>query len=180
MKKNIGLQSGFTLIEMMIVVSIIGIMSAMTIVNFRSNEKEREMDNQALLLLDGIKRMQTSSLSGGLVNGQVPMSYRIVVDKCLSSCSYDLIASTTSSLISIGDSIGLPASAVDIVDELEVSIGDNLLIEIFPPRGKMVLYIDGIVSPTNEAIIKLEHIGDSGVVKKVRTNGISGRLDLIR
>lgn len=56
--------SGFTLVEMLVVMSIIGIFSSFLVVNFRSQENQRQLKNGALALLDGIKKAQTLALSG--------------------------------------------------------------------------------------------------------------------
>ena len=178
MKINIIKQSGFTLIELMIVISIIGIFSALTIVNFRGNEKTREMNNQALLLLDGISRMQTSALSGTIINGQVPIAYRLLIDKCLANCSYNLSASTTIGLINIDD-ITLKNSVVDIINSNGISLGNNLKVEILPPRGNLAIYVDNNPPLDNEITIKLSHVDNPAIVKKIRINGISGRLDIL-
>ena len=180
MKINIIKQSGFTLIELLIVISIIGIFSTMTIINFRGNEKTRDMNNQVLLLLDGIIRMQTSALSGRIIDNKVPTSYLLLVDRCLADCSYNLSASTTIGLIDI-DNVALNNSTVDIVDNDGISLGNNLKVEILPPRGKLAIYVyvDDIWLSTNEVVIKLTHLDNPAIVKKIRINGISGRLDIL-
>ena len=178
MKINIIKQSGFTLIELLIVISIISIFSTMTIINFRGNEKTRDMNNQVLLLLDGIIRMQTSALSGRIIDNKVPTSYLLLVDRCLADCSYNLSASTTIGLIDI-DNVALNNSTVDIVDNDGISLGNNLKVEILPPRGKLAIYVDDIWLSTNEVVIKLTHLDNPAIVKKIRINGISGRLDIL-
>jgi prepilin-type N-terminal cleavage/methylation domain-containing protein len=173
-------KKGFTLAEMMIVIAIIGIFSSMTIVNFRGNEKVREVDNQALLLLDGIKRIQTSSLSGRTIEGDTVSAYRFEINKCFSSgCSYSLLASTTPPMI-VFDTVLLELSNIDIIDNAipTNSIGDNLKVDIFPPRGNMDILIDG-VSGNSEVILKIEHKDDSDIFKKIKINKISGRMDIV-
>lgn len=174
-KKN----RGFTLAELMIAISIISIFSALTIINFRGNEKNRAMNNQALLLLDGLSRLQTSALSGKIINGQVPTAYRLMVAKCPTDCFYNLSANTTIGLINL-DNIDLKSSAIDIVDNNGIGLGNNLRVEILPPRGKMAIYVDEAIISTNEVSIKLTNIDDPAIVKTIRINGISGRLDILR
>lgn len=172
MIKKIKNQSGFTLAEMMIVIAIIGIFSTLTVVNFRGNEKVRDMDNQSRLLLDGIKRMQTSSLSGKIVSGQVPTVYIFEINKCASNCSYSLKAKNSIGDIINIDDVLLEKSAVGIT-------GDNLRIEITPPRSDIKIYRDNILVASNEVLINLQHISDSTISKDIRINGISGRMDIL-
>ena len=165
--------------ELMIAISIIGIFSTLTIINFRGNEKNKEINNQALLLLDGISRMQTSALSGRIIDNKVPTSYLLLVDRCLADCSYNLSANTIIGLVSIND-VNLKSSIVDIIDNSGVSLGDNLKVEILPPRGNIKIYVDDVILTNNEVLIKLTHTDDPSIVKKIRINGISGRLDILR
>ena len=119
-------------------------------------------------------------MSGKLVDEKVPLGYRFVIDSCDVDCSYDLMASTTSGLLDIDRDVLLSASKISIVDESDNSIGNNLTIEILPPRGKMVLYIDDQVVLNSEVVLKLDHITNDEISKKVKVNGISGRMDIIR
>lgn len=170
-------KKGFTLAEMMIVIVIIGIFSSMTVINFRGNEKRRELDNQALLLLDGIKRIQTSSLSGRLIGGQVVSSYIFRISRCSSSCEYELVANVTAGEI-VFDTVSLKSASVDIVNGSGTSIGNDLIINISPPRGSMNIFIDGFPVP-DEVIIQIEHIDDLSIGKKIKVNRISGRMDIV-
>jgi len=167
-------EKGFTLAELMIVIAIIGIFSSLTVVNFRGNEKVREMDNQARLLLDGVKRMQTSALSGKIISDQVPIAYILEINKCLTPtngvpCDYYLKAKTTNGELPI-DEIKLDQSLVDIA-------GNNLRIEITPPRSDIKISLDGNI--TDEVAINLKHKDKSTITKIVRINSISGRIDIL-
>lgn len=165
--------AGFTLAEMIIVIAIIGIFSSLTIINFRGNEKIRDMDNQSRLLLDGIKSMQTSSLSGKVVSGQVPIAYVFEINKCSSNnCTYILKAKTTTPPDIITDTVSLDKSIVDIT-------GDNLVIEITPPRSDIKFYLDGSLSTASDITISLKHKDDPSIIKNIRINRISGRMDII-
>ena len=59
--------SGFTLIEIIVVIAIIAFFSTFLIIGFRGNEKQRAINNAALSVVDGLKRMQTMAFSGSLV-----------------------------------------------------------------------------------------------------------------
>lgn len=167
-------EQGFTLAELIIVVAIIGIFSSLTVVNFRGNEKVRTMDNQARSLLDGVKRMQTSSLSGKIIANQIPISYIFEINKCLiTNCLYSLKAKNVIGGTDNIDTVLLDQSIVEID-------GNNLVIEMTPPRSDIKMYMDGVLIPNNEVIITLKNINDSSVTKRIRINGISGRMDILR
>ncbi len=169
-----AVQKGFTLAELIIVIGIVGIFSSLTVINFRDNEKVRTMDNQARSLLDGVKRMQTSSLSGKIVADQIPISYIFEINKCLiANCSYSLKAKNVIGGMDNIDTILLDQSTVDID-------GNNLVIEMTPPRSDIKMYMDGVLVPSNEVIITLKNINDPSVIKRIRVNGISGRMDILR
>lgn len=169
---------GFTLVELMIVMAIIGIFSSLTIVNFRGTEKIRAIDHQSLLLLDGIKRIQTSSLSGKVVDNQVPIAYRLKINKCSADCYYDLSAKTATGEVNI-DHVLLEQSAVDIVSSSGNSLGNNLVIEISPPRSNIKIYINDNPIIGQEVLINLQHTDNSSISKNVRINSLSGRIDIL-
>jgi len=175
-KKVLGNVFGFTLIEMMIVISIISIFSSMTVINFRANEKSKELDNQALILLDGIKKTQTSALAGKLIDDELPVAYRIEVAPCLSNCSFDLKIEPLGESLYTLETSELSKSKISIVDENVNDIDKVLNINISPFRGKMSMFFNG--APTNVASIRLEHIDDSSISKLITINAISGRIDI--
>ncbi|MEK7072264.1 MAG: hypothetical protein AAB969_01705, partial [Patescibacteria group bacterium] len=153
--------------------AIIGIFSSLTVINFRGNEKVRDMDNQSRLLLDGIKRMQTSSLSGKVVSGQVPIAYVFEINKCSSNnCTYILKAKTAPDVYIITDTVSLDKSIVDITS-------NKIVIEITPPRSDIKFYLDGLPTAEPDIIISLKHKDDQSVIKNIRINRISGRMDIL-
>ena len=174
------MRRGFTLAELMIVIAIVGIFSSLTIVNFRGNSLSREIGNQALLLFNGVKTIQTASLSGRIIDGQVPTAYRFSLNKCVAECRYDLQASTTADLIPINSSVLLDKSMIEILDSNGNELGANLIVEVAPPRGKISIFVDGNLIANNEAQIKLTHPENPGIARTVRINGTSGRMDILK
>lgn len=174
------MRSGFTLAELMIVIAIVGIFSGLTIINFRGNSWSKEINNQALLLFNGVKTIQTASLSGRIIDSQVPVAYRFSLSSCVANCQYSLQASTTLALIPINGGVLLDKSSIEIVDANQNSLGNNLIIEASPPRGRISISVDDNLVPDNEVQIKLTHLNNAAITKTVRINGISGRMDILK
>ncbi|MBI5765718.1 type II secretion system protein [Candidatus Falkowbacteria bacterium] len=87
------IKHGFTLIETIVVIAIMSIIFAFLFVNFRGRENNRELENNALLVLDGLKRLQTMALAGETINGISPQYYFLKISNCSSGCSnYQLLA----------------------------------------------------------------------------------------
>lgn len=63
-----SVSKGFTLVELLISISIIGVMTGMMLANFRSGQQSTELRLASDILVDQIRSVQTSSLSGRLVS----------------------------------------------------------------------------------------------------------------
>ncbi len=63
-----SVSKGFTLVEMLISMAIIGMITGMMMANFRGGQQVAEVRLASDLLVDQIRAMQTSSLSGRLVS----------------------------------------------------------------------------------------------------------------
>ena len=83
---------GFTLIELIISIGIIGMLSTITIVNFKAAQRSREIKNVAETLVSDLRRAQAMTLSGSrLSDGRIARGgYGIFFDP--SASSYTLFA----------------------------------------------------------------------------------------
>ncbi len=59
---------GFTLVELLLSISIIGVITGMMMANFRGGQRSTEVRLASEILVDQIRSVQTSSLSGRLVS----------------------------------------------------------------------------------------------------------------
>lgn len=163
---------GFTLIEMLVVISIVGMLSSLLIVNYRRDERSRKLRNSTLLVLDGIKKVQTMSFAGRKVSGQFPVSYSFIMDNCTSGCFYKLVANLSDESTIDIETIFLSQTDVsmEIIDGLQSEI-------IFsPPRGNLEIENDGF--SVDDITFKLEHPYENDFYCLV-VNRVSGRMDII-
>lgn len=149
--------SGFTLIELLVAISIIGIYSSFLIINFRGQGQQRELKAQALLVLDGIKKVQTMALSGAKVSDNNPAVYSFKIKPCSSNCFFELSADNQNF-----EQVNLKNASIDIPLDLQINFQ--------PPRGKME-----ILGGADEATIKLINSTDNSCVY---ANAVSGRLEV--
>lgn len=173
-KFKIGRPSGFTLIEILIVISIISFFSAFLVVNFRSNEKLKEVKNQALVVVDGLKRVQTMALTGEKVEEIYPLRYIFSINKCSDgNCYYGIKRDDVDR--DPFETVDLKNMVVEIMDGNGRSV-QSLDASFLPPRANIKLLAGGI---TEEATIKLIHIKDDNLTRCIKINSISGRIDVL-
>ena len=66
------LQQGFSLPELLVAIAIVGLISTITVVNFRAGQKKDVLNFAADELASNLRGVQVSALSGELVNGEEP------------------------------------------------------------------------------------------------------------
>ena len=74
-------KKGFTLVELMVVVSIIGLLSVVVFANYRAGEKQFALQRSAHKLAQDIRRAQNMAMSAKEFQGQVPSRYGIEFGK---------------------------------------------------------------------------------------------------
>ena len=77
------LTSGFTLIELLAVTSIILLMTALTLPNYRLNSKQLALQRSAIKLTQDLRRAQELAMSSREVAGVVPYGFGIHFDNSL-------------------------------------------------------------------------------------------------
>lgn len=90
------MRPGFTLIELLIVVAITAVMTTLVVAQFRTQDKQRSVEQAATQIIDGLKQIQTMALSGTVVGTTVPDTfiYRL---SCSPECRQTIIGMTDSS-----------------------------------------------------------------------------------
>ena len=168
---------GFTLIEMMLVMVIIGIFSSLTVVNFRGNEKNSEVKRDALSLVDGIGQMQTAALSGQIINGNPPTKYFVDIENCLTDCQF-ILSATVSGADVVLDTVDLDNSIVQVFEADSSSASSGVNIALKPPRGNLSIFADGDTDSQSSISIKLSHKSDTSIIRTISISSITGRVDI--
>src|SRR4030042_4251546 len=72
MRTTLRKGAGFTMVEMLVVIFIIGIISSILIVNWRRNENQYQLQRAAYGLAQSIRKAQEMALNGSKHTGVMP------------------------------------------------------------------------------------------------------------
>lgn len=82
MKKIKKIRRGFTLIEVLVVIFVIGVISSIVVSGWRRNEKKYQLQMAAQMVVQNIRKAQDMALAGKAYGGQLPnYSYGIYFRK---------------------------------------------------------------------------------------------------
>lgn len=168
--------SGFTLIEIMIVVCIVAFFAAFLVINFRTNEKSRELKNSALMVLDGLKKVQTRSLSGGLVGNVAPVAYDLVIadlflgQDCKTGCIYGRTSDT--------DFIFLEKINLEDAKIILPTTVNSARVDFEAPRADPKIYFNGTTNEETELKLEIKHLKSEIDPLCVLVKSVSGRMEI--
>ena len=164
--------SGFTLIEMVVVIAILGIISSVMFANFRFGKKELTLTNAAENLVGDLRLAQNMSLGLKIEEGVIPQGgYGMRVQ--VGSSTYELFADSGDKIYQADEMV----NTVSLPDEVEItsiSTGTPSDIVFVPPH--MDIYINASQS-SDEVIVFLQLKGTSKT-KQVFINRVSGRIEV--
>lgn len=170
------MKPAFTLVELLIAITIIGLITAAAVANFRGTNPETQLRLQASNLASVLRQAQVQAQSGQLFAGSLPSGgYGVAVANCaVPPCSVTLFADQNSSF-----SLQAPAEVID-----EVSLGDVVTINSIsttspahvmfrPPAG--AICFDNVCAGAAPLVITLGARGTSST-KTITVNQLSAQV----
>ncbi len=167
-------EKGFTFIEILLVVAIAAVFSGMAILNFRVNDANRDLNNQALIIVSKLKDMQNAALTGTVAGSGVQSEYRV---------SFEDNDGSRDSLV-VGTIAGFKETKLDSNIDINYYDADYnqvsmrlMTIAFKPPRADVFMRFGGNSYTQNSLIIGLSH-SNTSQQRFVEVNRISGRIDI--
>lgn len=148
---------GFTLIEVLVVLSIISIISIFLVINFRKGEEMGRLQRNAQLLVQKIRKAQNLALSSVEYEGAVPDAYGVYLEK-QSPLLYTLFVDmngnyTWNGIGGGGDGLVEELSLEDGIEITNITGNPKLHIAFLPPDPQVI--INGNVNTTDVTITLL-------------------------
>lgn len=162
-------RKGFTLVELLVAITIFGVITTIVVVNFRTGQKQDFLDLSADKLVNNIKRAQTAAITGELVGGEVPAG-GFGLHFASGENFYIYFADEDMSHNYNGDLI-----LAEYNLEQNVLLDSDLDIVFDPPLP--TVYFDGLTTKNEEEIV-LKSTDESITLKKIIINSVSGRIDI--
>lgn len=175
--KNQKFTTGFTLVELLAAMTIILVLSATILVNYRAGERSLSLDQSAAILGQNLRKVEEMAMSTKEFQGIIPQGgYGINLKT--EDDFYIIFADCGSIPNSQYDSSGTPCNGSSEKVE-QVSLGKRSKIaSLFSGSSLSIINIvfvppipSVIISGTgNEAVIKLSLEEDAGVFRTIRVN----------
>jgi prepilin-type N-terminal cleavage/methylation domain-containing protein len=169
------MKRGFTIIELLVAISIFIVVTGLVVANFRRGARSDELKIAAAGLANTLRRAQTMALAGETINGALPLGGYGVYVTLDTPNRYIIFADRNNDKIyGVGEELAgginfLPPSiAINQVSPVSVSV-------VFKPP-KPTIYIDGGTSENLVMITLKDSI--SGQTRKVTVNRISGQISM--
>ena len=160
---------GFTLIEMLIAISIFALLSAFMVSRFSFDEKARSLKEQADLVLAGIDQARNYSLAGSGPNGVYYQQFIFSIGNCQNNCNYTISGQSNGDQPVTIITKQLDKVSVDLVSET----GMSLPIIFAVPRGRMTL-------PDPEKTEAKIQISNGSAIYCIQVNSISGKVEELK
>jgi len=162
----LGRSEGFTLTELLVVISIIAVVSTVVFANYRQGEKQFSLQRSSFGLVQGIRSAQNMAMGAHLVGGVVPEGYGVYFNLAVPS-QYVLFADNGDGLYGTGDTDIDTLQLETGITITNLSTGGTLIVVFFPPDPSVLISgNEGITS----ASITINY--DGGPAKIVSVNKV--------
>ncbi len=189
--------SGYTLIELLTVITIMGIMSAVAVLSYSGNKKNAILDKSVRQLVLDLRRAQNMAMNTAVFDHDNDISTPSVIPKG----GYGIYINTprVTSYIIYGDSYTPDTTPPIVVDKIYTSGSDGIVVsrtfdpqisisavtnsvtslnvtsvDFLPPNPN--IYFDGVLA-TGNTTIRLEY-GAAEIVKDIVINGLTGQISV--
>ncbi len=166
MKKYFNNQ-GFTLMELLVAISIFSLLTTFVVASYASNEKSRLLKLEASKVLVGLQKAENMAITGQFFDLFIPSVFEFSLSDCPSNCFYVLSAKDVSGNSKELEKQELKGLAVDISD------GKQALFKFSAPRGRLEILVD----ENTQTSIKI-NLGDSDTSYCLEASSVSGRIGL--
>lgn len=155
-------EKGFTIIELLVVIFIIGTMSSMVLAGYRRGQHRYALSGDIQKLVANLRKAQNMAMSGTGVYGEYcgygiqfdyslyPTSYRLYADKALDCDS-------TNYMYDAGDDI---IETVNLSSRIQIQSASYNPLDIFFLPPDPITFINGDASAGRSASVTLEISGD--------------------
>lgn len=130
---------GFTLVEIMIVIAIIGILSAAGITSLSSGKERKVVEGEARRLAATIREVQNYALTGKQIGGQVPCKFGVQALTSGDSQMFFAESHRTGASCSVGASVpaAIPSMTINLANGVTVANDLNFDFFFTVPRGEL-------------------------------------------
>ncbi len=170
------MKQGFTLVELLVVITIFGLITAAAVANLRGNSPKRQLRGQTVNLASLLRQAQVQAMSGESFAGSVPAGgYGVYIETCaVPPCEVKLFADQNANF-----TMEQPAEVIQTItlgNEAfidTVSTGNPSVFLFRPPTGSVCF--NNICSEAGVAAITIGVRG-STETSNVTINQVSGQI----
>lgn len=191
--------AGYTLVELLVSISIIAILTTLVIANFKGSNEKIILDNEAQRVASVIREMHINSLIGQTVGEVRPRGFGFNLETCIHTgapdfCSYTSFADTSATpnyKLDANDTIMQTIRTFDknvefySISTYTIGAGSpttgitKINIAFIPPNGSIQFFIDNNATATTDETLEIVlRYYNSSYLKRIIINRISGQIDI--
>jgi len=166
MKKKFD-NRGFTLMELLVAISIFSLLTTFVVASYASNEKSRLLKLEASKVLVGLQKAENMAITGQFFDSFIPAVYEFSLSDCSNDCFYILSAKDASGNSKELERQELKGVSIDILNS------NNALFRFLPPRGRLEI----LANENLQSSIKVG-LGDEENSYCLEASSVSDRIGL--